>query len=296
MKWPWAPLVSGPVVAGCWRLFLIVAFGPSVAPVTSQPGSRLALTAALAEHGTVDIHGLSARHRPRATYNGHLRSDKAPGQPVLAVPVYLAADAVGRESAAHLRQVGNLTAWWVTFWTSFVPFVALVVLMYLRGVSILAAGPRARRRRSGSGVCTMMLPHAVNLYGATLAAFTAYAAWAILERGSPRQWPTSRSRARWPARALLPEYETAIVFAVLAVVAAPRGPGAGRMVRARRGRARARRRAGTKPAAFGRPWRTAHDVLRDTRDPAGDRRLRPPGLAGDRGDLLRVARPVVDER
>jgi hypothetical protein len=236
-------------------LFLVVAFGPLVAPVTSQPGSRLALTAALAEHGTVDIRGYPLGI-DRATYNGHLRSDKAPGQPVLAVPAYLAADAVGAQSAAHLRQVGNLTAWWVTFWTAFVPFVALVVLMYLVASRYSKPGP-AIGAAVGLGVCTMMLPHAVNLYGATLAAFAAYAAWAILSRRSPSNGQLLVAGALAGA-SVAAEYETAIVFAVLAVVAA-------RQVRGRvawfvlgaAGPALAV--AWYQTAAFGRPWRTAHE-------------------------------------
>ena len=71
---------------------------------TAQPASRYDLTASLAEHGSVDLtpyrKGLGVDH---ALYKGHLRSDKAPGQPLLAVPVYLAGRAIGAESAAHPR-------------------------------------------------------------------------------------------------------------------------------------------------------------------------------------------------
>ena len=50
---------------------------------------------------------------------------------VLAIPVYETGKALGMQSEAHLRQQRNLGAWWVTLWTSFLPFVALVVLMFL---------------------------------------------------------------------------------------------------------------------------------------------------------------------
>src|SRR5689334_9173473 len=121
--------------AGAWKvelalvLLAFVALGPIVGEETAQPASRLALTAALAEHHTVDTgrypHGVD-----HARYEGRERSDKAPGQPVLAVPVYLVGRLFGAESAAHARFVGNLGVWWVTLWTSVLPFAILPVLMY----------------------------------------------------------------------------------------------------------------------------------------------------------------------
>src|SRR6476619_6104340 len=99
--------------ASAWRvefalvLLAIVALGPLVSEETAQPASRMALTAALAEHHTVDVgrYPLGVDH---AKYEGHDRSDKAPGQPVLAVPVYRLGRLFGAESAAHSRFEGNL--------------------------------------------------------------------------------------------------------------------------------------------------------------------------------------------
>jgi hypothetical protein len=236
-------------------LFLVVVFGPLVAPVTSQPGSRLALTAAMAEHHTIGIHGYPLGI-DRATYKGQLRSDKAPGQPLLGVPVYLSEKAIGAESAAHLRQGGNLTAWWVTFWTAFLPFVALVVLMYL--VASRHAPPLAALSAAvGLGVCSMLLPHAVNLYGATLAALGAYAAWALLERNAPRNWQLAVAGVL-AGVGIAAEYETAIVAAVLVVIVLRRvkwrtawfalgAAGPALVV------------LWYQNAAFGKPWRTAHE-------------------------------------
>ena len=235
-------------------LFLVVAFGPLVAPLSSQPASRIALTAAIAEHHTVDIRGYPLGI-DRATYQGRLRSDKAPAQPLLAVPVYLVGRAFGAQSAAHRRLDGNLGLWWVTLWTAVLPFVALVTLMYL--VASRHAPPVAAFAAAvGLGVCTMMLPQSVNLYGEALASFGAYAAWAVLDPG-----PASTSRlvlaGALAGLGVAAEYETGIVLAVLLVVAI-RG---------------ARRRAGWfaagaavpllvlawyDTAAFGRPWHTAH--------------------------------------
>ena len=255
MKWPWRGLSGRAQCAWLLALLLLVAFGPIVATVTAQPASRLALTAALAEHHTVDITGYPLG-ADRATYNGHLRSDKAPGQPLLAVPVYLAGRALGAESASHHREDGNFIAWWVALWTSFLPFVALVVLMFWvasRHVPPLSALGAA----VSIGVGSMVLPLSVNLYGAALAALTAYGAWVVFDGGPPTA-PRLLVAGALAGASVVTEYETGIVFVVLAIAVL----------------LRVRRRVawyalGATPAflvlgwyhwrAFGAPWRTAHE-------------------------------------
>ena len=65
-----------------------------------------------------------------AEKDGHLYSDKAPAQPVLAVVPYLAYKAVGGESAeVHLRVHGNYGLWWISLWSAALPLAALVVVM-----------------------------------------------------------------------------------------------------------------------------------------------------------------------
>src|SRR5205823_1339876 len=69
-------------------LLAIVVVGPVVALDTAQPASRIALSAALVEHHSVDLGPYrSTLGVDRATYRDQLRSDKAPGQPLFAVPV-----------------------------------------------------------------------------------------------------------------------------------------------------------------------------------------------------------------
>src|SRR5205823_7670248 len=79
--------VSSRRLAVLLGLAVLIVVGPIVGADTAQPASRYDLTAALAEHGSVDLapyrHRLGVDH---ALYRGHLRSDKAPGQPILGVP------------------------------------------------------------------------------------------------------------------------------------------------------------------------------------------------------------------
>jgi hypothetical protein len=196
-------------------LVLLVVVGPFVGPDSAQPASRYSLTASLAEHGSVDLGPY--RHRlgvDRALYRGHLRSDKAPGQPLLAVPVYLAGRAVGADSAVHARERGDLGLWWVTLWSATLPFAVLVALMFL-------AAERFTRRNVALavailfGLTTMMLPHAVNLYAHNLAALLGFGAWLALDRArvAGRHAVLSGLLA---GGAVLTEYDCGIILLVLA--------------------------------------------------------------------------------
>jgi len=196
-------------------LAVLIVIGPIVSADTAQPASRYDLTAALAEHGSVDLGPY--RHRlgvDYAEFDGHLRSDKAPGQPLLAVPVYLVGRAFGAQSATSAREQGDLGLWWVTLWSSVVPFAALVALMFLAAERF--AGPAvALAVALMLGLATMMLPHAVNLYGHALAALFALSAWLAIELTpvSPRRAALAGLLA---GAATVTEYETAIVMLVLA--------------------------------------------------------------------------------
>ena len=196
-------------------LALLIVLGPFVGPDTAQPASRYDLTASIAEHGSVDLgpyrHRLGVDH---AVYKGHLRSDKAPGQPLLAVPVYLVGRAVGAASAAHARARGDLGLWWETLWSATVPFVVLVALMFL------LAERFARRSVALAvalmlGLGTMMLPHALNLFGHDLAAVFGFGAFLAIEQ-SPLTARRATIAGFLAGLAVFTEYETAIVFAALA--------------------------------------------------------------------------------
>jgi hypothetical protein len=196
-------------------LFVLVTITPVVAKNTAQPASRLALTAALVEHRTVDV----GRYEPsmgvdRATYQGHLRSDKAPGQPLLAAPVYALGRVVGADSPVPLKVDGNLTLWLVTLWSSTLPFAVLVVMLYL-------LAERFARRSVAVGVAlalgfgTLLLPYAANLYGHVLSALLGFAAWFVLQR-EPLRTSDAALAGLLAGFAVTVEYESAIVVFVLA--------------------------------------------------------------------------------
>jgi hypothetical protein len=240
-----------PLVLG---LLVVVVLGPVVAPSSSQPASRLALTAAFVEHRSVDI----APYRDTlgvdfATYRGHLRSDKAPGQPLFAVPAYAVARLAGAESAGHRRIDENLLQWWLTIWSATLPLALLTALLFAEC-----------RRFASQGVAlavtlllaftTMLLPFGSVLFAHDLAALLAFGAWLLVNRP-----PISARRAvaggLLAGAAVLVEYELAIVVVALA----------GYLVVRERPRLGAFLAGGVAPAvvlawyqwrAFGAPWRT----------------------------------------
>jgi hypothetical protein len=161
-------------------VFALVLIAPVATTVTAQPASRYAATAAYAEHGSIDL----TRYRSilgvdKARYDGKWRSDKAPGQPVLGVPVYLLGRALGLPPALRLHQRGDLGVWWQTLWFAMVPFALVLVSMYRTAARF--APKHALHASLAIGFATLMLPHAANLYGHTLAALLGFASWLVAE-------------------------------------------------------------------------------------------------------------------
>ncbi len=202
-------------VAALLAVLVVIVIGPVVAPNSAQPASRLSLTAAFVEHRSVDL----APYRgvlgvDFAVYRGHLRSDKAPGQPLFAVPAYVAARLVGSESAAHRRVHENLELWFVTFWSATLPLALLIALLYLECLRFADRGT-ALAVVLFLVFCTMLLPFGAELFAHDLGALLGFAAWILVNRG-----PIDPRRATFAGllagAAVLVEYELAIVGVALA--------------------------------------------------------------------------------
>ncbi len=156
---------------------MLVIVGPVVQKDAAQQASRYALTAAVVEEHTfvlddyVQVLGVD-----RAFYEGHTYSDKAPGQPLLAVPFYALYRWVGGEQGPMLRVEGNLGLWWLTFWFAALPAAGLAVLMYRAALRVAPDG--ALPAALGMALTTMLLPFSTLLFGHVLAAFLGF--WAFL--------------------------------------------------------------------------------------------------------------------
>lgn len=192
-------------------LLWLVVCGPVVGALSAQSAPRLALTGALVDDHDIVIDGYRVGF-DKAERNGHVYSDKAPGQEVLAVPAYAAARAVGADPARIDRVDANLTLWWVTLVTAGLPVVAIMAMVAVaanrRGTPI----PPAALATLGFG--TMLLPFGTNLYGHVLGGALAFGSWLVLE-ARPSSWRRALVAGALAGAAVTVEYPTAIVAVVL---------------------------------------------------------------------------------
>jgi hypothetical protein len=112
-----------------------------------------------------------------------------------------------------LRVDGNLTLWWVSIWSSTMPFALLVMLLSVvaerfapRGVAVGVA--------LALGFGTLLLPYGANLYGHILSALLGFAAWAVVSR-EPVTGRDAALAGLLAGGAVTVEYESAIIVAVL---------------------------------------------------------------------------------
>lgn len=172
-------------------LVVLVAAAPVVQVLMAHQASRLALTAALIDDGTVRIDaygpGLLEGRGPResggilsvdyAVREGHLYSDKAPGQPFLAAPFYGVARAVGAEPGVEQRYFDNLTLWWTSLWSAAIPAAALAVMMRRFALRVTRDPRGATIAAAGMALSSLLLPFATVLFSHVLAAALGFACY-----------------------------------------------------------------------------------------------------------------------
>jgi hypothetical protein len=213
--------VAGPTSSRWWpsRIELLAAAAVFVAvagivqPLLAQQASRMALTAAVADRGTVQIDAYTdALGVDFASKDGHVYSDKAPAQPVFAVPFYLAYRAVGGEPAEELRVEGNLGLWWASVWSAALPAAILVILMGR------LARPWSERWSLTAGLAmgfgTLLFPFGSLLFSHTASA--ALVAGALLTwRRSPTHAPHLVATGALLGGAIAVEYTCVVALAVV---------------------------------------------------------------------------------
>lgn len=198
-------------------LLVAVAMVPFVQDLTAQPAIRYAQTAAIYDHGTVELD----RYRgvvgvDRVERDGHLYGDKAPLQPLLAVPVYAVGRAAGVEPATHLRVRGNFGLWWVTLWSTVVPLLAIVAI----GVTVGTRLVGLRQAVAGTlaiTMATLLAAYGTQLYAHVLAALFGWCCWLVVARSSRSLWWSVLAGVLGGA-AVATEYPLAIVVVICAGV------------------------------------------------------------------------------
>lgn len=173
-------------VAVALVLLVLAVLGPWVPRFTAQTSPRWAFAGAVVDDGTTRLDDYTAIFAADdyAEVDGHVHLDKAPGQPVLAVPLYASARAVGAEPARELRVDENLGAWWITLWTAVVPTAALCALMYL--AARRTSPETAVAAALGLTFGTILPVVSTTMYGHSLSALLGFSAWLVARRAAGR--------------------------------------------------------------------------------------------------------------
>lgn len=223
-------------LVSAWRSELLLAavvalvVVPVLQPLMAQQISRYALTAALADSQTVaiedyrDLIGVD-----RAERDGVLYSDKAPGQPVLAIPAYLFYRTLGGAEATEASALGDLGLWAVSLVSAALPAVALAVLM--RRFALRFAPQRATEAALALSLGTMLLPFGTQLFSHVLSALLGLAAYLLATTAR-----TSRSHLLGAGAvagvAVTVEYTMGVLAVIVGVAVLARAPDRRALVRA----------------------------------------------------------------
>lgn len=206
--------LRGPRVA--LLVLLAAVLVPLIKPYTAQPAARYAFTAALWDDRSrvLDDYLLGV---DRLEIDGHVYSDKAPGQPYLAVPFYAAYRAVGGDPGRDVQITGDLGLWWVTLWSSVVPALFLAWMMWGRAARL---SPRHATAAAG-GLCfgTLLLPFGGELYAHVLCAALLFGAWSLVSPSAAVRRPVMAGllggialAAEYPSALLLVPMCLALLF------------------------------------------------------------------------------------
>lgn len=195
--------------------------------------SRLMLTYALVDRGTVSIDGLQTQTGDLARRDGHYYTEKTPGFSLLGVVPYRAAKAAGRLPGHPLNKPGFAywpADYWVTLGTS--GLLSAWAGAILASLALdLGCGPRrAALVGLAYGLATPAWAYATLAYGHQPAAFCLLAAFALLWRDGRAKTPRGLM-ARSFAAGVLASYAAVIeiqvgpVAAILAGYALARAAG-----------------------------------------------------------------------
>lgn len=198
-------------------LLVLVFSVPVIHHWGEQQASRYVLTASLWDHQTVavDEYGHILK-RDRAVVDGTTYSDKAPGQPFLAVPFYGIYRLAGGASPASYDPEVDLGSWWLTVWSAALPGAFLAVLMYRWAREI--DEDMALRATIAMAFGSLLLVYSTILFGHVLAALLAFAMF-LLVRRPERSWLALLGAGALGGAAVAVEYPVALIVAVVAIAA-----------------------------------------------------------------------------
>jgi len=231
--------------------------------------SRLMLTYAVVDRGTLSIDGLDDQTRDIARYRGHYYTDKTPGFSLLAVVPYVGARWAMR-LPDHPRDRPGFAYWpadyWVTLGTSgLLSALSGAILVVLAGS--LGCGPgRSALVGLAYGLATPAYAYATLAYGHQASAFCLLASFALLWEGGPRPRLRSAFAGFFASYASVVEIQVGPVSAILglyllALAAGRKRPGSAVVAFALGATIPASILLIYNDLAFGSPWRMGYFYL-----------------------------------
>lgn len=182
--------------------------------------SRFDLTRAIVERHSFAIDAYADNTGDISARAGHLYCDKAPGQSLLAVPVYaLIMRGVAQPDAAQL----NGAAYVITLVTCALPGALAVWLLFALLMDFGTRVPWALACASGYGLATMAWPYSTLLMGHQLVAALLLAAFALLARDGQRALSAVFCAGLCLGLACLVEYQALLGVLALGVLALRHG-------------------------------------------------------------------------
>ncbi len=225
LGWLWRGGYRGELLVLC---LVAVAALAVVSAHTPQDVTRIALTRAIVEDGSVRMDPYAAQAFDLARRGGHFYTDKAPGWSVAAIPAFAVLHALGAAPAADPASwngEGDLRVWALRVLVSGLCFL----------LAVIAVGRVAERIAPGTaaavatlfGLGTLAQPLAASGFGhmtAGAAAFIGFALeWRATAAGRPlRPWLLVGAGLAAGAAVLL-EYQAALLALIVVAYAARRG-------------------------------------------------------------------------
>ncbi len=154
--------------------------------------SRLMLTYALVDRGSVAITGLQQQTRDKAVFRGQYYSDKLPGFPLLATLPYIAVKSILRLPSHPLNRAAFpywAADYWVTLGTSGLLTACTAVLLVLSASELGCSRRQAALVGLAYGLATPAYIYATLAYGHQASAFALFACFYLLSRDRGRHDP-----------------------------------------------------------------------------------------------------------
>lgn len=167
-------------------LLVVAGVGVLMYPLNAHSAPRYALTGAIWDDQSLAIDGYPLGV-DKAVVEGQTFSDKAPGQPLWALPAYGLYRTLGGEPARTPQAAGNLGLWLVTLWSATLPAAALVSLMVFVSREVNERSAVMAGLFTWGG--TLLLPFSAALFGHILAALLLFASFLALRKGRGSAWP-----------------------------------------------------------------------------------------------------------